>query len=184
MRRKCDSTQGTVILETSISLFMFIMVFLFLYGLFSLASAQNQMTHALIQSSKSLSLDPYLTEHVDSAAESKTFWTSLGSMILDFARISNDPHFASSSDWYNGTGEPSLAKDRFVGFLSGGDENAANEKLKKLGVVNGLNGVSFVMVINGEDMKITMRYKIQFVFDGLGLGTIPMEHSVTTRLWK
>ncbi len=184
MKNSNDSTKGTIILETSIVLPLFILVILFIYGLFSVTSAQNQMTHALMQSSKSLSLDPYLTEHVDSAAEADTFWSSLGSMVLDFARLSNDKHFSSSDDWYKGTGDASLAKDRFVGFLSGGDESAADQKLKDLGVVNGLNGVSFDMAISGEDMTITMKYEIQIWFDAFNLGKIPMEQTMTTKLWK
>lgn len=182
MRSKSDS--GTVILETSIVLPLFMLVILFIYGLFSITSAQNQMTHALIQSSKSLSLDPYLTEHIDSASEADTFWSSLGSMVLDFARLSNDKHFSSSDDWYKGSGDASLAKDRFVGFLTGGDETAADKKLKDLGIVNGLSGITFDMKIAGEDMTITMKYEIQFWVDAFDLGKIPMEQSITTKLWK
>lgn len=184
MRNAKDSTKGMVILETSIVLPLFMLIILFIYGLFSVTSAQNQMTHALIQSSKSLSLDPYLTEHIDSASEADTFWSSLGSMVLDFARLSNDKHFSASDDWYKGTGDSTLAKDRFVGFLTGGDETVADEKLKNLGIVNGLNGVTFDMTISGEDMKITMKYEIQFWFDAFDLGKIPMEQSITTKLWK
>lgn len=184
MRKINDSTKGTVILETSIVLPLFIIIILFIYGLFSVTSAQNQMTHALIQSSKSLSLDPYLTEHVDSLAEADTFWSSLGSMILDFARLSNDRHFSSPNNWYEGTGDASLAKERFVGFLTGGDDDAADEKLKDLGIVDGLNGITFDMKISGEDMIITMKYEIQFWFDAFELGKIPMEQSITTKLWK
>ena len=182
--RKSDSTKGTVILETSIVLPLFMLVIFFIYGLFAITSAQNQMTHALIQSSKSLSLDPYLTEHVDSASEADTFWSSLGSMVLDFARLSNDEHFSSSDDWYKGTGDASLAKDRFVGYLTGGDEDAADEKLKDLGIVDGLDGVNFTMVISGEDMTITMKYEIQFWVDAFNLGKIPMEQTITSKLWK
>ncbi len=184
MRKKLSSTDGTVIIETSMVLVMFIFVILFIYGLFSIISAQNQMTHALIQSSRSLSLDPYLTEHVDSIAEADTFWSGLGSMVLDLARLSNDKHFSSSDDWYKGTGDSGLAKDRFVGYLAGGSESAANEKLNNLGVVDGLDGVKFNMVISGEDMTITMKYELQFWFDALEVGKIPMKQSITTRMWK
>ena len=183
MKRKEDLTRGAIILETSIVVPLFMLVILFIYGLFAVVSAQNQMTHALIQSSKSLSLDPYLTEHVDSASEADTFWSSLGSMVLDFARLSNDSHFSSSDDWYKKDGDDSLAKNRFVGYLTGGDEAAADKKLEDLGIVNGLDGVTFDMEISGEDMTITMKYEIQFWFDAFGMGKIPMEQTITSRLW-
>ena len=61
-----DKQRGSTTLETSIVLPIFIFIFLFIFGLFSIVSAQNQMTHALIQSTKSMSLDSYITESVDS----------------------------------------------------------------------------------------------------------------------
>ena len=182
--RKGDTTKGTVILETSIVLPLFMLVILSIYGLFALTSTQNQMTHALIQASKSLSLDPYLIEHVDSLTEADTFWSNLGSMLLDFARLSNDEHFSSMNDWYKSTGDAALAKDRFVGYFSGGDEDVADEKLRNLGIVNGLDGVNFNMAISGEDMTITIKYEIQFWIDAFDLGKIPMEQSITSKLWK
>ena len=182
--RNSESNRGSIILETSIVLPIFMMVIFFIYGLFAVSSTQNQMTHALIQSSKSLSLDPYLTEHVDSAAEAKTFWSGLGSMVMDFVRLTNDDHFYSNGDWYKGDGSASLAQKRFVGYFAGGDDQLADQKLKSLGIKDGLNGVSFKMSIDGEMMTITIKYTIQFWIDAFNLGKIPMEQSITTRLWK
>ena len=121
MKEEKNASDGSIIIETSIVVPIFILVILFVYGLFSVTSAQNQITHALIQSSKSLSLDPYLTEHADSASEANTFWSGLGSMVLDFARLSKSEYFSSSGDWYANGGDSSLANDRFIGYFSGGD---------------------------------------------------------------
>lgn len=183
MKRKNKNTEGTVIIETSIVLPLFILMTLFLYGLFSITSAQNQITHALIQSSKSISLDPYLMEHVNSLSEADTFWGSLGDIILDFARLSNDQHFSSNGSWYTGTGDATIAKDRFVGYFTGGDEVLADQKLEELGVVNGLDGMNFQMTINGEDITVTIKYELQFIFDAFDMGKIPMEQTITTRMW-
>ena len=96
-----EKLKGSITLETSIVLPIFIFIFLFIYGLFSVVSAQNQMTHALVQSSKSLSLDSYLTENVDSAAEAGTnFWGGLSDLVLDIVRLNNNEYFSSSTDWY------------------------------------------------------------------------------------
>lgn len=184
MRELRERSDGALILELSIVLPIFMLLILFCYGLFALTSAQNQITHALFQSSKSLSLDPYLTEHVDSVHESQTFWSGLDSIFMDAMRSSNDNHFSSATDWYEDeAGNASLAKLRFVGYLTGGDDAAADEKLRSLGVVNGLSGVDFDMAVNGEKMVITVRYELQFWVDAFRLGKIPIEQSVTTRLW-
>lgn len=80
-----ENQRGSVTLETSIVLPIFIFLFLFIYGLFSVIAAQNQMTHALVQSTKSLSLDSYLAENVESAGEAGTkFWGGLSDMVSDY----------------------------------------------------------------------------------------------------
>lgn len=182
---KNESQKGSVTLEMSIVLPIFIFIFLFIYGLFSVVSAQNQISHVLIQSSKSLSLDSYLTENVESAAEDATkFWGGLSDMVLDIVRLDNDKYFSSRTDWYKSeSGNIEIAKDRFVGYLTGGDVEAANEKLKNLGIIDGLNGIKFEMKIEGKDLTIKIKYEIQYWFDFFGMGKIPMEQSITTRLW-
>ncbi len=156
-----------------------------MYGLFSVVSAQNQITHALIQASKSLSLDSYLTENVESAAEEgPKFWGGLSDMVLDFVRLDNNEYFTSKTDWYKTeSGDTTVAKARFIGYLAGGDINAAHEKLKSLGIVNGINGINFEMKVEDEEMTITIKYEIKYLFDFWGMGKFPMEQSITTRLW-
>ena len=177
--------RGSATIETSIVLVIFIFLFLFVYGLFAVISTQNQMTHALIQSTKSLSLDSYLTENVESAREASTkFWGRLSDMVLDIVRLNNDEYFTSRGDWYKSEyGDTNIAQKRFVGYLAGGDRSAANRKLKDMGVVNGLNGVSFTTAVEGEILTVTIKYEIQYWFDFFGMGKIPMEQTIKIRMW-
>lgn len=180
-----DGTRGTMTLEMAIVLPIFIFIFLFIFSLFWTVSAQNQITHALVQSSKSMSLDSYLTESYTSAYKSDTsFWSGVGDMLTDLMRLTTDDSFTSYTDWYeSSTGSSSVAKDRFVGYLTGGDEDAADDKLRHLGVVGGLDGITFTMEIDDELMTVTISYELEYVFDFFGIGKIPMEQSITTRLW-
>ena len=50
---------GSVTLETAIILPIFVIMFMAVIGLFRVVVAQNQMTHVLVQTTKSLSLDSY-----------------------------------------------------------------------------------------------------------------------------
>jgi len=177
--------QGSITLEMSIVLPIFFFMFLFIYGLFSIVGTQNQMTHALVQSSKSLSLDSYLAENVESAAEAGTkFWGGLSDMVLDLVRLDNNDYFSNPTDWYKAeAGSPSIAKDRFIGYLAGGDKDAAAEKLEALGVVGGIDGVTFETKVEGEILTVTIKYEIQYLFDFMGMGKIPMEQSIKVRLW-
>lgn len=178
--------QGSITVETSIVLPIFILLFLFIFGLFSIVGAQNQMTHALIQSTRSLSLDSYLTEHVDSVAEGGTIiWGDTSDMVLDIIRLDNDENFSSRTDWYSASDENSeVVKRRFVGYLSGGDEGAAREKLEDMKIVGGLDGITFKTEIDDETITVTMKYEMQYWFDFWGTGKIPMEQSIKSRLWK
>lgn len=182
MQRK---QKGSITLETSIIVPIFILIFLLIDGLFVIVSARNEITHALIQSANSLALDSYLTENVESAGETGTkFWADLSDMVIDINRIKNDTHFTSQTDWYKSPdGKPQIVKSRFVGYLAGGDEAVAEETLKSLGVINGLSGVSFKTSIDDEDVEITIQYQLQFWFDFFGLGKIPVKQSITTRMW-
>lgn len=180
-----EKLKGSITLETSIVLPIFIFIFLFIYGLFSVVSAQNQMTHALVQSSKSLSLDSYLTENVDSAAEAGTnFWGGLSDLVLDIVRLNNNEYFSSSTDWYKADNQNiEVIRKRFIGYLAGGDEVAAREKLNDLGIVNGLDGITFEYKVEDEVLTVTIKYEIQYWFDFMGMGKIPMEQTIKTRLW-
>ena len=193
MSKKEKHNDGSIIIETSIVLPLFMFMFLFIYGLFGVVRTQNIVTHSLFQSSKSLSLDPYLTEHVTSMSEADTFWSSCGDIILDeFVRLNNSKYFSSKTNWYdssatayyNNSSSNELAKNRFIGYFSGGDEKVADEKLKALGVVNGLDGIKVEMKVSGDDMTIKLNYEIQIWFDMFDLGKIPIEQEVTARLWK
>lgn len=180
-----EKQKGSITLETSIIVPIFILIFLFIDGLFVIVSARNEITHALIQSANSLALDSYLTENVESAAEEGTkFWGDLADMVIDFGRIKNDKHFTSKTDWYKSPdGNPQVVKSRFVGYLTGGDEAAAEETLNSLGVINGLSGITFKTKVEDEDVEIKIQYKLQFWFDFWGMGKIPVEQTIKTRLW-
>lgn len=180
--------EGSITLETALVLPIFFFMFLFIYGLFSVYSSQNRMTHALIQSAKSLSLDSYMAENVESAAERGTaFWGGFGDMVIDFVRLDNDPYFASSSDWYEasemGGADSSVIKKRFMGFL-GGNEEHAKELLDDMKIVGGMDGIQFETSMDGENLTIKIKYKMQYWFDFFDMGKIPIEQKITTRMWK
>ncbi len=179
--------RGSMTLETSIVLPLFLFLFLFIFGLFSIINAQNLISHSFVQSTKSLSLDSYLTENVESAGEtSEAFWGSLSDLVTDIIRLDNDTSFTSSMDWYiddNSMAEV-IAKARFVGYLTGGDTDAADEKLTALGVIDGLDGLDFEVTVEGEVLTVTIKYQLQYWFDFADLGEIDMEQTLTTRLWK
>lgn len=176
---------GAMILELAIVLPMFIIITMFVYGLFIIQSADNQITHALIQSSKSLSMDPYSNEkldHISGKKDAQSFYSSLGNMFLDFSRMSKDEYFSSPEKWYT-TKNEGVVKKRFYGFFAGNEENAA-EKLEKMNVIDGINGLKWNIGFTENNLEIELDYTIQFWFDAFNLGKIPIKHRIITKLWK
>lgn len=188
MRAKADHTQGALLIETAIVLPIFILIVVFVYGLFNIVNARNQISHALIQSTESLSMDKYLNDKVHSVtgiSDSESLWSGLDDAILELIRIGNDPYFSSKIEWYNAaaTSGQETARKRLIGYLSGGDEDAADAKLKALGVIDGLDGIELTVTVESTDVTVTLKYTLQFWADFWGLGKIPVEQSMTARFW-
>lgn len=182
MKQK-KSQKGSITLETAIILPIFFFMFMAVIGIFRVVVAQNQMTHVLVQTTKSMALDAYLADSVGTG--DNEIYKDLVSLVLKVeSNIGADEYFVSSDKWYDGGNADSVAKKRFIGYLSGGDTEAAQEKLEGIGIVDGLDGVKFQTAVNGEEFSVTISYEIQYWFDMFGMGKIPMNQTLTSRLWK
>lgn len=175
--KKCQ--RGSIILETSIVLPLFILAIVFIYCIFMIVYAQNAITHALIQSVDSFALDAYLNNHVESVSDADTVYNNLGDLLADTYRLGQDEHFCYTAEIVTGP----AAKKRFIGYLTGGDDETAKNKLNALGVVNGISGIAFNVVQTDEDITITIDYQLQFLVDFFDMGKIPVTQSVTAKLW-
>lgn len=178
---------GSVTLETAIILPIFVIMFMAVIGLFRVVVAQNQMTHVLVQTTKSLSLDSYFSSSLkkEQIAEILPVWGGISDLVLDVANnVTGDDYFTSNETWYEGSGNAdSIARDRFIGYLSGGDKGEGQEKLEGLGIVNGLNGLKVKAEVQGEELSVTITYEIQYWFDMFGMGKIPMKQTMHSRMW-
>lgn len=173
---------GSMTLEAAIILPLFIFIFLSIFGMFGMVSARHQVTRALLQTSKSLSLDPYLMEklktqqgHVPTVEEALTGFMRSGA---------NDQYFDTKQKWYSGDGS-AVAKKRFIGFLTNGTEPGTGgvDPLKSLGVENGLGGVEIKATVSGSELTLTAKYKLKFVFDIFKLQGMQVENTVVSKLW-
>lgn len=183
MKKIRESSDGAIMLEISIVLPMFILVVMYVYGLFVVNIAENEITHALVQSTKSLSLDSYTNERYTSVLNGDEFWSGFSDMMTDVLRSFNDQYYSSSTKWYDSQ-DVNTVKNRFIGFFSGGDENKANEKLIRLGIKDGVSGLNFTVTSSKEEVTVKVSYTIQIWFDAFGLGKIPMEHQITSKMWS
>ena len=206
--------KGSLTLETAIFTPIFFFLFMCIYGLFVIFTAQNEITHTLLQSANSMAMDAYITEAYKSIDKKANYddysYYSLMDLMKDIFRhteYEDSKGFVDTTNWYveihttppvksvDGEETPEVepyvyksevAKARFIAYLSGGDEEKAGERLEALRVVDGLDGMTFDLQVNENDetFTVTVYYNLQYWFDFAGLGKIPMHQSVKSRLWK
>lgn len=181
---------GSLTLETALILPLFFFMFMFIIGYFGVISARNTISHALIQATKSLSLDSYASESFVSLGYSEedgiTFWNSLSDLVADIIRANPDPYFANKDKWYTSNSNTEVIKKRFIGYLVGSEGNPtdnANKKLKSLGVENGLDGMTFEYAVVDGDLKVTVNYKINSYFNFFGLGSTSVKQTTMAKMW-
>jgi len=210
---KTKNNQGSISVEACIVVPIFMILMLFVYSFFIVFSAQSTISHALLQCSQSVSLDPYKTETLGVA--NGELPSSIGDIVAELMEGDN-PHFVSDSKWYKtddetgfgdavvniatggflseekevvvaGLASPELdqiVKQRFIGYLSGGDQSKAESGIEALNIVNGLDGIVFKAVVSGDDLYITATYEIEYVFSFSGAAKLEMTQTVCSRIWK
>ncbi len=178
---------GTLTLEMSIVLPIFIFMFLFIFGMFNIIIAQNMITHALVQSTMSVSLDPFLLERSELIGETATEISSgLSDVLLQFIAIPSrdSEYFASNSDWYKFyPDDTKVIKERFCAYFAGGSERDADTKLSDLGIENGIDGIDFTVNVSNKIMSATIEYELNLPFNFFEVGKIPIKQTIKQRLW-
>lgn len=151
---------GVITLEAAMMVPMFIAIMLCLNGLFVMFMGQQIISHAAIQSAKSLALDPYAT---DCAASDKG--SSLTVLVTDLFSIGNKGHM-STEKWYSEKQGKLLetVEERFVAYLTP-DKSTADSLLETIGVENGLDGISFEgSKVEDDVLTLNISYKQRYVF--------------------
>jgi len=179
-----DAEKGVVSLEACVLVPFFIFLMLFLYGIIIMFMGQQMMSHSLIQSAESLSLDPYSTERlsldvIDNAGD---LFQSLYANLF----TSGDNNFSSTDKWYSGgsAGMEDTIKDRFIGFLTGGDDTKAESLLNQVGVKGGIEAIDFSgCTVEGNVLTLTINYKQDFIFNFQGLASFDRSMSVKVNMW-
>lgn len=180
---------GVITLEACISVLMFLLLMLLLSGLFLMFMAQTVTAHAVLETAQSMSLEAYSLEKlaVDEGAAASV-GEHLGSFVSSwFGTAENSPNFVSANKWYEGDEKEIAAaiKERFVGYIAGGNESKADKLLTMMNVVNGLDGLDFSKsYVEDDTLHIFLAYKLKYNFNMGPLKDVPVEQTASSRLWK
>lgn len=76
-------------------------------------------------------------------------------------------------------------RERFVAYLSGGDEEEANDILERYHIVGGINGLDFSNshIASGK-IYVSVRYTIEYEYNLFGLGQLELEQSSCSKIWQ
>lgn len=188
LRHASEGQEGSIVLEACFSVILFILFTVMLYGLTTVFMAQNLIGHALMESTQSLALDSYatdkLTDQYTVGAGIRSLLEAVGGTYPDDSSFSSRERWfdrksgATQADWEQ------AARERFIGYFAGGDEQRARDLLEGLGIVDDLDGLDFSESdIIGSDLYIRVTYQIEYLFNPFGMVEFNTSQQACSRMW-
>lgn len=159
--------QGVLSVEASIVLTLMLLFILFLFSFGRVYRAQNLVSHATLQSADAVALESYLRETALQADASDVVY--LANQITDSSAIS-----AEGLESLRSANLPKIARQKFIAAIAS-SEAKADEKLRSMGVKDGLAGIDFSeckMDLGTDDVIIAITYTIEMQFPVLGYDEI------------
>lgn len=168
--------QGILTVEASIVLTLCILFILFLFSFARVYSAQSLVSHAVLQSSDAVALESFLRESTLTGSEADV--TELANRFMGTTSISADSYTSLRS-----ADVPKIAKEKFV-YALGNNASAADQKLKKVGVKDGLAGIDFSaskIDLGNDDVIVYVNYTIQMQFPVFGMDEISVTKAAKSK---
>ncbi len=179
--RKMNNCNGSITLEAAMVVPFFIILMLLVNGFFVMFMGQQIMSHALVQSAKSLAFDPYTSQKVAADAEDE-----LADMFVDIFSFTSGNR-VSTDKWYDDSNLDDLdevVKERYVAYLKD-SETDAKELLNNIGVKDGLDGLDFTgCSVEDGILTVHMKYTQEFIYNAAGLASFDRELSVKVKLFE
>ena len=192
MLKKRKSEDGTISLEACIVVPIFIFLILFIYGFIVMFMGQQMISHSMLQSAESLSLDSYGTEKIrdeDDNPATELVITFMENLFTgSFSADSIDSTFASTKRWYDKDADDYKHGNRNELYEIDKNEviTKAEEKAKEIykliGVENEELDFSESTVEDGV-LTMVIKYRQKFVFDFQGLVGIDRRLTIKVNMW-
>ena len=198
--------KGSVTVEATLCVTLFMIFALFLTTLFYTVYVQEAIAHSVIQTADSLSIEAYSINKLQTGIDTgiKAAITDLSVKLLSTSN--SDTHFYTDKGWYSeeylldkyieepemSTKNPNnrtvdlaeVIKERFVGYLYNGNEEDADAFLKKMGVIDGLDGLDFSnSTVKSGKLYISLDYKLKYLVNIGDLGKLQVNQAYCSEIW-
>lgn len=188
VKGKNNQEAGTLTVEASLAVPLFIFFFLFVLSFVQVFAAQSIITQAMAQAGQSMSVQSYAAKELKDTLWQAGPFKSVLDWVSGTDQTTSSYFTADESEWYKEDEQTQeMAKKLFIAYFGGGSTEKANEFLKALNVENGLAGLDFkdTKVINGDlylhiSYSTDMRY---MQFFGL-VQKLQVEKEICVRLWS
>lgn len=168
--------QGVLTVEASIVLTLLILLVLFLFSFGRVYRAQSLVSHATLQAADAVALESYLRETALQSDASDVLY--LASSLTDSTSLS-----AENLESLRSADIPKVAKEKFITAVSNSESNA-DEKLKNLGVKDGLSGIDFSeckVDLGNDDVIVAITYTIEMQFPVFGADELTVTKSAKAK---
>jgi hypothetical protein len=197
--KKQSNSSGTIAIEASIALTLFIFFVLALYSFFAVFEVQGKVSNAVFQSSQSLSVDPFAIDKTYVDFDEEKSLNAIAFLIDKLGMqksVVHDKFVTKNNKWFQNSGKASnnkelarVVKNRFIAYLTAdGTESAAEALLKKYRVHNGLKGMNFndSQIDSDGNITVCVKYQVDYVFDCPTIGIPPMtfKQSSLSHMWR
>ena len=168
--------QGVLTVEASIVLTVCILFILFLFSFARIYSAQSMVGHAVIQASDAIALESYFREETRTGSEADV--TELANRFLGTTSITADNYTSLRS-----ADVPAIAREKFILAIDS-NEAKADEKLRRLGVKDGISGIDFSrsnIELGPDDVIVHVTYKLEMQFSVFGMNEITVTKAAKSK---
>lgn len=176
---KKENNKGSITVEASISLVLFLMFVLFLFSFARIYKAQNLVSHATIEAADSVALESYLRETAFTGDAEDVL--HLTSYITESTTLTADNLKSLRS--FSQTEISNLVKEKFVSAIAA-TESEADNKLQSLGVKNGLSGIDFsssYVDYHNDDIIVITNYTVEMQFGFFGADEIAVSKTAKAK---
>lgn len=168
--------RGVLSVEASIVLTFLVLLVLFLFSFGRVYRAQSLVSHATIQTADAVAIESYLRETALQSDASDVLY-------LASSLTGSDSLSAENLESLRSADLPKVAKEKFVTAVSNSETNA-DEKLKNLGVKDGIAGIDFSeskVDLGNDDVIVAIKYTIEMQFPVFGADELTVTKSAKAK---